>query len=185
MSRAFFTADLHLGHSFVANLRGYATTDEHDAAIAERWDATVGKRDTVWLLGDVTLAPLGRYADWLAARPGVLRLVYGNHDRAHPLHRKPDWRGLDVFTWHGLHAQARLGTSDVLLSHLPYDGDSRDRERHEQWRLRDLGTPLIHGHTHSVSRRSLSQAGTAQLHVGWDAWHRPVHADELAVEQQP
>ena len=40
-----------------------------------------------------------------------------------------------------------------------------------EWRVRDMGTtPLIHGHTHSATKYSLSDMGTPQLHVGLDAW---------------
>ena len=50
-----------------------------------------------------------------------------------------------------------------------------------QWRLRDAGNPVLHGHTHSTEKVSFSACGTPQLHVGWDAWGRPVRFHEIVA----
>ncbi|HOW95258.1 MAG TPA: hypothetical protein PLF91_12290, partial [Mycolicibacterium fallax] len=108
---------------------------------------------------------------WLAERPGTKRLIAGNHDGVHPMHRDatallPDY--LKVFESVGLAARRRIGGVEVLLSHFPYQ-DSTDpadtHNRYEQWRLPNLGVWLLHGHTHSGQR----VRGHA-IHVGVDAW---------------
>lgn len=43
----FYWSDLHLGHNKVAELRGFSTTEDHDAAIIDAWADTVTTRDTV------------------------------------------------------------------------------------------------------------------------------------------
>ena len=57
-----------------------------------------------------------------------------------------------------------------LMSHYPYDGDHMAEARYDQFRLRDLGRSLFHGHTHSNERLSFSNKGTPQVNVGLDAW---------------
>lgn len=52
--------------------------------------------------------------------------------------------------------------------------------RYEQWRLPDMGTPLLHGHTHSAEKVSTSALTAPQIHVGVDAWGlRPVALKEI------
>ena len=47
--------------------------------------------------------------------------------------------------------------------------------------LRDAGNPVLHGHTRSTEKVSFSACGTPQLHVGWDAWGRPVRFHEIVA----
>ncbi|WP_248948290.1 HNH endonuclease [Oerskovia enterophila] len=62
------------------------------------------------------------------------------------------------------------------------DTDGRPVDRHEQYRLRDLGLPLIHGHTHSTKFLTASERGSLQLHVGFDAHRRMVSLEEVAAQ---
>lgn len=181
----YFTSDLHLGHGFVAALRGFETAEDHDEALALNWAATVRKKDDIiWVLGDVTLSRFSRRACWFADLPGRKRLILGNHDRAHPMHRDAHNRlaeYLDVFEYVSMAGRARLAGQDVLLSHFPYDADRGDEVRAAQWRLPDLGQTLVHGHLHAAEQHSRSGRGTEQLHVGLDAWSlAPVSEVDLA-----
>jgi calcineurin-like phosphoesterase family protein len=59
----------------------------------------------------------------------------------------------------------------VNLSHFPYIGDSHDsNDRWGEYRLKDYGTTILHGHTHSKKKISRSSRGTLQINVGVDAW---------------
>jgi calcineurin-like phosphoesterase family protein len=86
-------------------------------------------------------------------------------------------RFLDVFDSVSLHEQTRLpGGRKVLLSHFPYKGDHHAQDRHRQWRLRDEGDWLIHGHVHDqwwVEGR--------QVNVGVDQLKYPIEATTLAA----
>ena len=44
MARVFFIADLHLGHTNMALKRGFATVEEHDEHIIEKWNSVVHKQ---------------------------------------------------------------------------------------------------------------------------------------------
>ena len=50
----WFTADTHFGHGGALGLfrRPFASVAAMDAALIERWNATVAAEDTVWHLGD-------------------------------------------------------------------------------------------------------------------------------------
>ena len=79
MAKVWFTSDLHLGHKNIATFRKEVTSQEHNTAlISEDWFTYVGKRDIVWVLGDIAFTDDG-LANFFAL-PGTKRIVLGNHD---------------------------------------------------------------------------------------------------------
>lgn len=202
----WFTSDLHIGHRLVARLRraqfvvdGFSDlTDEevvlwHDTLVASGWDSAVEPDDIVWVLGDIsvggTSAQVGAL-NWIMERPGHKHLIAGNHDGCHPMHRDSHkWlpRYLDgPFESVQQSATRNIplpdsGRQRVLVSHFPYEGEGdRSPDRFTQWRLRDEGLPVIHGHVHSEKKLTLSShqhpapwglySPAKQIHVGLDAW---------------
>lgn len=185
MAETWFTADTHFDHEFVARLRGYDPTERHDRAVVKEWNRIVGPNDTVWHLGDVGMGERERWSHWVWQLNGNIRLVTGNHDRVNPAINNVDY---DLFqSWARMFdsiqqfATVKYRGELLLLSHFPYDGEGErgGPDRYEQARLRDLGMPLVHGHTHSKKKFSLSKEGTPMVHVGWDAWRRPVRLSEV------
>lgn len=178
----FFTADTQIQHRFTASLRGFDTIAEHDAHIAEVWRSIVTKHDTVWVVGDAHLGNIATAMEFYADLPGRKVLVWGNHDQGHPMHSKAVSQarkyaaGFDDLV---TSATFKHDGTYALVSHFPYSGDSKEFERHTQWRLRDEGMPLIHGHVHSKDKVTYSDEGTLQIHVGWDAWGRPISAETV------
>ena len=61
MNQIYFTADLHFGHSNI-------------------WKSTVDKRDTVYILGDLTFLKSENARHLLEKLPGQKFLIEGNHD---------------------------------------------------------------------------------------------------------
>ena len=119
--------------------------------------------------GDVwcVTVPTGRF---FIARGGKLHLT-GN---CHPMYRDSHKRMAMYFPTFAsvqLHARKSIGGTRVLLSHFPYQGggDHTAEDRFNQWRLPDLGVPLIHGHTHSDILLSKTPKGTIQVNVAWEA----------------
>ena len=192
MSTVFFTADLHLGHKKVSELRGFATPEEHDAHIISVWNRRVTKRDTVYVLGDIALSNHERALDIIKNElNGTKHLIAGNHDIVHPMHKRghsraEQMRWLDTFDTIAPFLRKTHNHRQYLLSHFPYqswgDGDHREGSRYNQYRIPDVGIPLIHGHTHGQER-----AHDNMLHVGWDAWGEPVHLNHIEswLETQP
>lgn len=178
----FFTADLHFGHRGLVE-RGYrpwATVEEHDAALVERWNETVSPDDEVWVLGDVALSAskLGPVSEL----HGHKFLVCGNHDAPWAGHRKPrqagryEAAGFEVIVPVGAFYGWPVGSREVVLSHLPYTGDHTPEDRFPDWRPLDHGLPLLHGHVHDAWK-----VRGRQVNVGVDVWDfRPVAETALA-----
>jgi calcineurin-like phosphoesterase family protein len=121
--------------------------------------------------------------EWLAGRPGTKHLVSGNHDGVHPMHHdshKKFGPYLEVFASVQQSARRKLAGYEVLLSHFPFLGseDAFDTyNRFEQWRLPQMGSWLLHGHTHSRVR-----SHGRSIHVGVDAWDlKPVSVNAIAA----
>ena len=79
----FFTADPHFGHENIIRhcKRPFASVDEMDAALIRNWNATVGPRDEVYILGDFTMRPAAQAHEYLAALNGRKYFIRGNHDK--------------------------------------------------------------------------------------------------------
>jgi len=201
-----FTSDLHIGHRLVARLRFEeisgctpgAAADEvcvawHDAFLAGNWDELVDTKDQVWVLGDISAGGTSSQAtalQWIHDRPGQKHLIAGNHDGCHPMHRDSHrWQRLYLEVFDSVQSSASRkvptglanpATVRTLLSHFPYENDHTADDRFNQWRLRDEGMPILHGHVHSDEQLTFSGRGTRQIHVGLDAWGlEPVSLEQI------
>lgn len=188
MSTVFYTSDLHIGHEKVAAIRaeryGFSpeSTDPderealcvewHDRILAENWDGRITDDDTVIVLGDISVGGSAHQRaalEWVSKRPGVKHLIAGNHDGVHPSHRDAHkWFAAyaDVFVSVFPFSRRKIAGREVLLSHYPYSGDHISHDRDVQYRLPDMGLPVLHGHTHSPER-----GDAHQIHIGVDAWY--------------
>ena len=178
MSEIFYTSDLHFNHPFVAGTRGHATAGEHDELLIERFNWVLSKRDHLWILGDVFHGSITAGLPKVARLKGTKHLVLGNHDAAHPMHKKSHAqlrRFYDVFESVHLHEQHHVEGHHVLLSHYPYRGDHKPEDRDTQWRLRDEGKWLLHGHVHKAWG-----IDGRQINVGVDVNYGPVPRDMVA-----
>lgn len=180
IERVWFTSDSHLGHKRILELgdgRPFSSIEEHDSAIASRWNSVVGPEDTVFHLGDVVLG------DWTAGL-GLLRslngrklLIPGNHDRVFS-HEKPARREIGFQEYSKTFDEILAEEIEMLIagvqfkvSHFPMKevlyGDRKDR--YADCRPIDNGVDLIHGHTHQSNKLSRTDTGTLQISVGVDA----------------
>lgn len=192
--RRFWTSDQHIGHNMVAvRHRGFKTVEEHDKTLAEAWDRVVRPNDIVYVLGDISISPRRDGAfKWFRERPGIKHLVSGNHDAVHPMHGARALREqrraiqtvvddhdvtVSPLSWYDSFesinsmATTTINGRKIMLSHFPYRGEgNRDlEERYSEYRLRDEGFPILHGHTHS-NRKISTLTGGGGIHVGVDAW---------------
>ena len=191
MSIIYFTADSHIGHPRVAELRGFGSVEEHDAWYAEMWRSKIRSRDQVYILGDIAVHHPQKALDLLVTLPGTKHLVAGNHDPVHPMfvsgYNRWYRKFADVFATISQTRTVKVNGEPVTLSHFPFaawgDGEGRPGSRYDEWRVPDTGRPLLHGHTHGRER-----AHGNSLHVGIDAWGQPVPeswvAEWLAREER-
>lgn len=165
----FFTADTHFGHVKLLRTRpAFATIEEHDDAIVERWNARVGPDDVVWHLGDVVHGPSReRCAELFRRLAGRKRLVAGNHDTN---------RVLDLPWDRPVVESERMTLRDAAgAEHRLYLAHYAHRAWPGVWR----GVRHLYGHTHaSLPGTSLS------CDVGVDAWDfTPASLDEVVARQ--
>jgi calcineurin-like phosphoesterase family protein len=199
MSEVFYTSDTHFNHLFVAALRGFGTitydemgkrTVEADIEVYNQhlistWNKYVSPADTVWHTGDFALGTWEQTEAVIPQLNGTIHLITGNHDRCWPGNRdgyKWQRKYLEYFETVQQYARRKIDGQLVFLSHFPYEGDHKSEsrpegeDRHTQYRLRNEGQWLLHGHTH----QSHIMTGLHEIHVGWDTWKRPVSQDEIA-----
>ncbi len=182
----YFTADLHLGHRNIARYEpsravacgiapllepaGEQTQSRLDTFLIDRWNSVVAPDDEVWLLGDACMGRLDRSIGHLGRLLGRIVLIPGNHDRvwAGDRRREQWWdRYLDAGIDEIVDGPVTLELTDgtvVDLDHFPYEGDSREEDRHVEWRPVDRGRVLLHGHVHSAWRTN-----GQMINVGVDA----------------
>src|SRR5262245_50754796 len=85
----FFTADPHFGHANIIKYsnRPFATVEEMDRAIIDRWNAKISASDTLYCLGDWCLWKGSKKIGDVAAayreqiNCGTIVLLWGNHDK--------------------------------------------------------------------------------------------------------
>jgi calcineurin-like phosphoesterase family protein len=159
--------------------RPFATVEEHDETLIENWNKVVKHDDQVWHLGDVGMGSEMEILEKVSRLNGSKHLITGNHDKC--------WSGeRDAYKHIGLwmhyfdsvqpFARRRIeGNQNFMLSHFPYEGDHVAQERYGQYRLRDHGLWLVHGHVHGAwAKRG------RQVNVGVDVrGFAPMHLDEL------
>jgi len=126
MSNIWFTSDLHLGHRLAAEKRGFTSVEDHDNTIIENYNSIIGKRDKVFILGDLAFTSVG--LNRVKELTGVKEVLMGNHDRF-KIHKYLDV----VQKIHGFRTY-----KGFWLSHCPI---------HPQEIYRCKGN--IHGHIHS------------------------------------
>jgi calcineurin-like phosphoesterase family protein len=136
MSVVYMTSDWHLGHKGVERFRTeFGSCSEMEGLILENYLSAVGKRDIVWMLGDMCFDMDSIML--MRTLPGDKRFVMGNHDT-------DKCRGTEkvdieqiVLTYDQVHSMARYKHS--WLTHAPIHPDE----------LR--GKINIHGHVHRHS----------------------------------
>ena len=180
MTTVWFTADPHFGHAKIAEIRGFDSLQEHDQTIIDNLDRQVGKRDTLWILGDISSgASLGQKTALETLKATFtdternIHCITGNHDGAHPMHRnylRWDKAYREVFESVSPFGRRKIDGHNVWLSHFPWNGggDHTTTDRYSSVRLNDNGVDwIIHGHNHSSEKANRQ---LRQIHVGLDAW---------------
>lgn len=180
----FYTSDTHFGHARIIELceRPFGSVAEMDDLMVEWWNLTVKPSDIVYHMGDVTSGSFGPL-EHIQKLNGRKILIAGNHDACNPLHR--DWvKHLPKYLDAGFEAvmpfmRRKVAGIEFLMSHFPYQGagDHTEGERYSQYRLPDLGLPLVHGHVHTLFK----EQGRG-LNVGVDQWNFVPVSEDIIVD---
>lgn len=113
MGKIFLISDLHLGHEGMALHRSFKSVEEHDNYIIEQWNSVVKKKDTVWVLGDITMEKTFFYYK-LDLLNGYKKVVMGNHDMCKRKHNEELLNYINAMC--GTVVNKRKG---YILSHIP------------------------------------------------------------------
>jgi len=177
MSEIFITSDLHFDHANVAlhcdrnkwicpnpfydstkpyhfkfNNPKAVRIDQHNEDLINNWNSVVGKRDEVWILGDLAWK---RHSHFIMALNGKKFLIRGNHD-------KMDLKAYNLFAEIGgaryqYSFFTQIQKQQVMLSHCPY----------ESWFSSCHGSWHIHGHCHARLRE---RPDLLRIDCGVDCW---------------
>lgn len=133
---SFFISDTHFGHANILTfkrddgtpLRSFASIEEHDEVLVQRWNEVVRPQDKVYHLGDVVINR--RCLPVIGRLNGKKRLVRGNHDIFKTSEYLPYFDEILAYR-----AFVKEG---FICSHIPLHPDSVER-----WQCN------VHGHTHA------------------------------------
>lgn len=110
----YYIADWHYGHKNVITFdnRPFASLDEMNTVLVNRWNNTVTDNDTVYVLGDMFYCKRNLISAVLDKLNGHKILIRGNHDKLTPRQRRYFDDIVDYM-------EIVDGDRNVVLSHYP------------------------------------------------------------------
>lgn len=159
--------------------RQYPSVEDMNEALLEAWTSVVKSEDSVYFLGDMAMN--FKYVEWILPKlTGSLFYILGNHDHAHPMHKKSTQTLKKMYALNSnlKDIQTNMMLDRLRLNHFPYYDDPEARYA-EIRPKKGAELYLAHGHVHSPPDKRLN--GNA-IDVGWDAWGRLVDVEEVISE---
>ena len=145
-NQIYFTADLHFGHANILKHspnRPFSDTVDiaaHDEWLLDLWRSTVDRRDTVYILGDLTFLKSEEARHLLEKLPGNKFLVEGNHDgsiRAYKNYFKEVYQ-IKEMRFKTTVAPFLKEDFKVVMCHYHM----------VTWNQKPRGSVMLHGHSH-------------------------------------
>ncbi|MCO5159675.1 MAG: metallophosphoesterase family protein [Mesorhizobium sp.] len=155
MVNTFFTGCTHFDHANIIRLanRPFATVEDMNEAMIDRWNAKVRRGDLVYHLGDFGfIKNPDRAVAILSRLNGTVCLVHGNHDAAH-IRRLPNFGASLPYM------EIETGSEKLVLFHYPI----------EEWAGFFRGVLHLHCHTHQQDRKG-KVAIPNRVNVTVEAW---------------
>lgn len=168
MKTNFFTADHHFGHANIIRFsnRPFESLEEMNEELIKRWNEKVSPENSVYHLGDLSLANPQETKEILDRLNGKIHLIKGNHEKSTLTYR-------DRFEWikdyHEMYIDLPDGKSPkVILMHYAM----------KVWNGSHRGNWQLYGHSHG----SLPDDKTMlQFDVGVDC-HNFYPVSELEIQ---
>ena len=168
--RVWFTSDNHIRHKNIikhcpdrAAAGGFdpEDLDAHDKWVLDRWNATVGKKDVVYICGDFTFMNPDWAKKYLGKMHGRKYLIVGNHDKSIE-HLK---NYFEVIT--------QMKEVTFKQCNYPFlDEDFRVFLCHYAmvvWPSKHYGTVQVCGHSHGRLDDFNDESTDLRVDVGWDS----------------
>lgn len=142
MSKVKIISDTHFSQKSICSYRKqFSTVEEHDQYVFDTIMTNLGKRDTLWILGDVcfTVDGFHKYVVPIANYVNKLHIILGNHD----LERK-EAPNIHLYTHVGyikneVSIHSMVSYKGFWLTHAPIHPDELRGKRN------------IHGHVHNAT----------------------------------
>jgi|DEB0MinimDraft_4_1074332.scaffolds.fasta_scaffold92937_2 calcineurin-like phosphoesterase family protein len=141
---SYFFSDTHFNHANVIKYddRPFKNIQEHDEAIIQNWNNTVGAKDNVFFLGDFIFGDDRLCAKYWGRLNGYKHFVHGNHDKA----LQKFCRNEDITLVGYREIKIRdedhpRKWQDIILCHYPV----------AEWNKAHHGSWHLYGHTHGNS----------------------------------
>lgn len=166
MGQIFFSADHHFSHDNIRRFcdRPFPSIEAHDEALIEKWNQTIGPKDTVWHLGDFAYRiRTNRLQDIFSELKGREKhLIRGNHD-SNKTCALP-WTSVNHYH------ELKIHERKIVLFHYAQ----------RTWNGMRRGALMLYGHSHNTLPGFRTNWESATLDVGVDAWeYRPVSLEEI------
>jgi calcineurin-like phosphoesterase family protein len=129
MGRILYISDTHFGHTNMALKRGFSSSEEMDEHIVQKWNSKVLKKDTVFILGDITMERPNY--EILNRLNGYKKIVLGNHDK--PQH-------IPKLLLHVNSVCGMFKKGNIIMTHCPIHESELGRFSHN-----------MHGHVHELT----------------------------------
>jgi calcineurin-like phosphoesterase family protein len=163
----YFTSDNHFGHAGARNLyrRPFASVEEMDRQMIDRWNSVVNPEDEIWHLGDFAVRQSPeRVAALSRMLHGRKHLIAGNNDNA-AVTSCTGWESIQPY------AEVIIDETTLVLCHYPF----------RTWRDMGRGALNLHGHSHGRLKPL-----PRQFDVGVDVWDfQPVQLAEVVGRTKP
>ncbi len=170
------TLEAHFGHANVIRYsnRPWATVDEMNEGLIDRWNSIVKREDTVYHLGDFCLTMRTELVDnWLGRLNGTIRLIRGNHDKW--VRRFERLENQSKIKWIREYAERTFMVDGVkykfCMSHFPM----------LTWHQSQHGSIMLHGHCHSSLDHLNVDVRRMDVGVDGHNWY-PVALEEIILK---
>ena len=174
----FFTSDHHFGHYNVIKYcnRPFTSVQQMDEIMILKWNETVLPEDEIYYLGDFAMKSF-LVPKILPRLNGRKYLIMGNHDRCFK-GNSDKWN--QFYTDAGFECLVREQQMDIAgqpvrLHHFPYQNPNDPDQRYFEYRPKDDGGWLLHGHVHNRWKTK-----GKQINVSVEVWDfKPVPMSEI------
>lgn len=135
MAETFFTSDHHFFHKMLLkNREEFSDIDDMNEQMIARWNSMIGKKDSVYYLGDFSFGKKEDTLGILKRLNGKIYYILGNHDKIIKKNSEIQKR----FEWVKDYYHLKMNKQRIILSHYCF----------HVWDAHHYGSWHLYGHSH-------------------------------------
>lgn len=115
--RTFFTSDTHFYHESIIKFcnRPFDSVEDMNEKLIENWNSVVGKKDSVFHLGDFCFGGANKWNEMIDRLNGKIYLILGNHDM-----QNYNKKSLEKFKQVETQMIINIQKQKIILNHYPF-----------------------------------------------------------------